>query len=236
MKSIIKKIPFIKSFIRSIDNQYEREKFVFESLQNISENSIILDAGCGSQRYRKFCDHLIYKSQDFGQYTKDIKEGFTTGHNKYEYGQLDYISDIWSINEEDCFFDAIICTEVFEHIPFPNETVKEFNRLLKPGGVLILTAPSNSLRHFDPYYFYSGFSDRWYEKILADNNFKIESIEAVGDYFSFIKVEIFRTMFKSNIIAKLILFPAFVYYSLKAKTTQSINTLCMGYHVIAHKN
>jgi SAM-dependent methyltransferase len=76
----------------------------------------------------------------------------------------------------------ILCTEVFEHIPYPIETLKEFSRLLKKDGKLLLTAPSNCLRHMDPYFFYSGFSDRWYEKFLNDNGFELESIEAVGDY------------------------------------------------------
>jgi len=75
------------------------------------------------------------------------------------------------VGEKDGFFDAILCTEVFEHIPFPIETTKEFARLLKPGGKLILTAPANCLRHMDPYFFYSGFSDRFFEKILGDAGF-----------------------------------------------------------------
>lgn len=52
----------------------------------------------------------------------------------YNYGLLDYVGDIWDINEVDDSFDAILCKEVFEHIPYPNETLKEFARLLKSGG------------------------------------------------------------------------------------------------------
>ena len=29
---------------------------------------------------------------------------------------LDYVGDIWEIEERDDSFDAILCTEVFEHI------------------------------------------------------------------------------------------------------------------------
>ena len=41
------------------------------------------------------------------------------------------MGDIWDIKEKNNVFDAILCTEVFEHIPYPNETIKEFSRLLK---------------------------------------------------------------------------------------------------------
>ena len=239
MKNSIKNIPFFKKLYKKLNNQFERDDFVLAELKKIKANNLLLDAGCGSQRYRKHCSHLIYKAQDFGQYTVDLKKSVGTdgvgGKDGYKYGSLDYIGDIWNINEENNTFDAILCTEVFEHIPHPIETIKEFSRLLKKDGKLILTAPSNCLRHMDPYFFYSGFTDRWYEKFLNDNGFKIESITAVGDYYSWLTVEIARTANINSIFAKLALAPAFFYLCSKKKTTKSVDTLCMGYHVVATK-
>jgi SAM-dependent methyltransferase len=239
MKKPIKSLPIFKTFVKKLNNQYERDDFVINQLKTLSHQSKILDAGCGSQRYKEYCQHLNYKTQDFGQYTTDVKNGIdgdgVGGKEGYQYGELDYVGDVWDINESDGAFDAILCTEVFEHIPHPNETIKEFSRLLKPNGKLILTAPSNCLRHMDPYFFYSGFSDRWYENILKNNNLKIELIEAVGDYYSWLSVELARTALSHSIVAKLLLTPAFLYYYNKKKTVESINTLCMGYHVVATK-
>ena len=234
MLKTIKKV-FFKKFIQGLNNEHFRKKFIENSLKTLEDGKIILDAGCGSQQYKKYCSHLIYKAQDFGLYKKDIKKSYFSSEEDYEYGQLDYVSDIWDINEKNDFFDAILCTEVFEHIPYPIETVKEFSRLLKKGGKLILTAPSNSLRHMDPYFFYPGFSDNWFKKILAENDFQIQSIEPVGDYYSWLKVEIARTMSHHSIFSKLVLLPALIYYSLKKKNNHSIQTLCMGYHIIAEK-
>lgn len=157
------------------------------------------------------------------------------GADGYQYGQLDYVGDIWSIDEKDETFDAILCTEVFEHIPYPIETIKEFSRLLKKEGKLILTAPSNCLRHMDPYFFYSGFTDRWYEKFLADYGFEIESLTPVGDYYSWLAVEMARTAATHSIFSKLLVAPAFLYFYNKKKTETSVDTLCMGYHVTAKK-
>jgi SAM-dependent methyltransferase len=198
-----------------------------------------LDAGCGSQRYRSYCSHLIYKAQDFGKYKTDNKkmlgqEGMG-GKYGYEYGELDYVGDIWSIQEQDEKFDVILCAEVLEHIPFPNETIREFSRLLKRNGRLILTAPSNCLRHMDPYFFYTGFSDRWYEKFLEENGFSVKKIEPIGDYYSWMSVEVMRTAVTHSLFSKILLAPAFLYYFFKKKSPQSIDTLCMGYHIVAIK-
>jgi len=234
----IKKIPLFKNVL-NLDPQFARDDFVIKELMKLKKNSSILDAGCGSQRYRQNCKHLNYYAQDFGEYIIDEKKMIGSagvgGYEGYNYGALDYKCDIWDINEESDTFDSILCTEVFEHIPYPIETLKEFNRLLKKGGVIILTAPSNCLRHMDPYFFYSGFSDRWYEKFLIENGFKIELIEAIGDYYSWLSAEMLRTAMSHSIISKLLLMPAFLYFYNKKRTKVSVDTLCMGYHVVAKK-
>jgi SAM-dependent methyltransferase len=241
MKEILKRLPLVKSWARKLNNLNERTEWVTRQLQNLPRGSLLLDAGCGSQQFRVFCDHLNYKGQDFGQYVVDEKKMIGAEERdlgsgfEYQYGELDYVGDIWDINETDASFDAILCTEVFEHIPHPIETVKEFSRLIKPGGTLILTAPNACLRHLDPYYYYSGFSDRWYENFLTENGFEIEEIVPVGDYYSWLAVEMARTGMANSLISKAILFPAFIYFFSKKKTETSMNTLCMGYHVLAKK-
>jgi len=239
IKNTIRRVPGLKEVYRSLDNQYERDDFVTSQLREIPAKSVLLDAGCGSQRYRKYCGHLDYKAQDFGQYKTDQKKTIVSdspaGDADYPYGRLDYVGNIWEIDEKAESFDAILCTEVLEHIAYPNETIREFSRLLKRGGTLILTAPANCLRHMDPYFFYSGFSDRWYEKVLVDSGFRMERLEPVGDYYRWLAVETARTAAANSIVAKLMLAPAFLYFFNKKKTSVSTDTLCMGYHVVARK-
>ena len=43
--------------------------------------------------------------------------------------------------------DLVLAGQVFEHIPFPWASTMEIARLLKPGGILILTAPSQGHFH-----------------------------------------------------------------------------------------
>jgi SAM-dependent methyltransferase len=223
-------------FRRRLSNEILRRDFVRGQLSKLSGDTLLLDAGCGSQQYRIFCQHLQYRAQDFGQYNADSTEGFTSGlggDSGYKYGKLDYVGDIWNIEEKDSTFDVVLCTEVFEHIPYPVESICEFSRLLKPGGKLILTLPSNCLRHMDPYYFYSGFSNRFLEKFLSDNGFDINLLEPVGDYYSWVAAELARTMRTHGILSWLALAPGLIWYMSQKKTFVSINSLCMGYHVVA---
>jgi len=214
-----------------INNEISRSKWIEKSLK-ILPHGKILDLGCGSQQYRKFCDHLIYRGQDFGKSTY----GFGTEKLEYKYGKLDYIGNCWEVNEADEFFDYILCTEVLEHIPYPVKTLEEINRLLKLDGFLILTVPSHSLRHFEPYWFLPGFSDNWLNKHLPENGFNIEELNPIGNYYSWIFVELVRSI-KLHKMAILFNIPAIVYYYLKSRkpTDEDVKLLTMGYHVIARK-
>ena len=172
-------------------NESARIDWVSNALSKIPNNSRILDAGAGEQQYKKFCTHLDYVSQDFAQYNpSEIENGLQMP--EWNYGNLDIICDITSVPEPDQSFDAILCTEVFEHIPNPLEAIKEFSRLIKKNGFLIITAPFCSMTHFAPYHYYSGFNTFFYEKHLVENEFEIIEITTNGNYFEFIKQEINR--------------------------------------------
>ena len=226
----------LKALFKYKSSQDTRDAFVISELKNLKKNSHILDAGCGSQRYRNYCNHLIYRSQDFAAYNISIKKMF--GQNKqsrYKYGQIDYLGDIWKIDEKDLKFNAILCTEVLEHIPYPNRTIKEFSRLLKPNGFLILTIPSNCLRHMDPYFFYTGFSDRWISKILSENKLEVKKCIQVGDYYSWMSKELYRTIRSHSYLALFFLLPALIWFFIKKENQISRNSLCEGYHILAKK-
>ena len=221
-----------------LNNEYNRIVWVKEQLEKLEKGTSILDAGCGSQQYKKFCTHLIYYAQDFGKYKTDESDSlFTNKKSSYKYGKLDYVGDIWEIQEVDNYFNTILCTEVFEHILYPHETLSEFYRLLKPGGKLILTFPSNCLRHMDPFYFSSGYSNRYMEYFLPKIGFEIKQIKPNGDYYKWLMVEMYRTARKNGFFVSFLLLPAFCYFYFKQRspTIESVNTLCMGYHVLANK-
>ena len=222
---------------RLLDNKYQRNDWIEEQLSLLPENTTILDAGCGRQPYRDVCEHLNYYAQDFGRYEKDEKDSLTAGKDPFVYGRLDYTGNIWEIDEKDAFFDTILCTEVLEHIPCPSRAVKEFSRLLKPGGTLILTVPANALRHMDPYFYFAGFSDRYLSFLLKEHGFQDVVITPVGSYHAWLMVEEARSIRSEGILALMALFPAFLYHYLRQRhpSQKEVNTLCFGYHVTAVK-
>ena len=130
-------------------------------------------------------------SQDFGQY--DGKgDGFGLQTGSWDQTRLDIVSDITSIPEPDSSFDAVMCIEVFEHLPEPIKAISEFSRLIKKNGYLILTAPFCSLTHFAPYHYYTGFNRYFYEKFLPEYGFQILELEQNGNYFEYLAQEIIR--------------------------------------------
>lgn len=224
-------------------NESGRVEWIEKTLKKIPTGSRILDAGAGEQQFKKFCSHLSYISQDFAQYEgSGDSKGLQT--QKWDHGKLDIISDITSIPEPDQSFDAIMCTEVFEHIPDTVAVFKEFSRLLKPGGYLLITAPFCSLTHFSPYHFSTGFNHYFYEHHLPKNNFKILETSPNGNYFEYIAQEIIRipeaakkyTGRKLNIFELFILFLNLrMLQGYSHRNQGSEELLCYGYHVFAQK-
>ena len=49
------------------------------------------------------------------------------------------IGDTQALGIADATFDVVLCTEVLEHLPEPQQAVDEMFRVLKPGGQLLLT-------------------------------------------------------------------------------------------------
>ena len=181
----------LRNLLVGTRNQSTRDKWLKEILKKIPPNSRILDAGAGEQQYKSLCSHLNYVSQDFAQYDgKGDGVGKHTG--RWDYKNLDIISDITSIPEPNNSFDALMCTEVFEHIPEPIIAIQEFSRLLKPNGHLILTAPFCSLSHFTPYHYYTGFSKYFYKTFLSKYGFNIIEIQPNGNFFEYLAQEIRR--------------------------------------------
>ena len=154
-------------------NQHNRDLFIRDIAASAPSGARVLDAGAGPCLYRPLFSHCEYKAQDFAKYAGE-------GH---KYGELDYICDITSIPVPEATFDCVICTEVLEHVPYPDRVITELARILKPGGTLALTAPLISGIHMAPYHYSSGFSPYWYKHFLSASGLKVESCRPNGGFF-----------------------------------------------------
>lgn len=177
-------------------NVSNKDKWIREQLSAIPKGAKILDSGAGEGKWRKSCAHLQYVSQDFCQY--DAVKDTTLLKQDWNYNKIDIVSDITSIPVGDGEFDAVLCTEVLEHVPNPNKAVEELCRVLKPGGTIIITAPFCSLTHMAPFHFCTGFSKFWYENVLGDCGVDIKECISNGNYFDYIKQEVTRLPYASK--------------------------------------
>jgi len=224
--------------IHGTDNLSNRQDWIKRQLLSLPAEQRILDAGAGERQYRQHCGHLRYVSQDFNQYRGDGNGvGLQTGN--WDISGIDIVSDIGNIPEPDESFDAILCTEVFEHLPDPAQALREFGRLLRHGGVLIVSAPFNSLTHFAPYHYSTGFSRYWYEHHLAIAGFRIDAIEQNGNYVDYVSQEVRRcTTYFGRCPWYVMLSIGVILRFLKVNHSNPANMALgtFGYHVRAERN
>jgi SAM-dependent methyltransferase len=161
---------------------FERDHWVAHIASKVKPDSRVLDVGAGPCRYRELFAHCDYKSQDFCQH-----EGSTVGSladkGIWSYGDIDYVSDATAIPVEDASFDVILCTEVLEHVPEPSKVLLECGRILRNGGLLILSAPLTSGLHQEPHHYFGGFTPYWYERELKSAGFESIDVQPNGGFF-----------------------------------------------------
>ncbi|NQV77546.1 MAG: methyltransferase domain-containing protein [Lutibacter sp.] len=157
-------------------NRSRRDIWIQSHLKMIDNDAVLLDVGAGSSPYKEYLSHCKYFAHDFVQLDN------TQIQDEEGYSKMDFISDVLNIPVENSFADAILCTEVIEHVKHPTLVIKELNRIVKKGGKLFLTAPLISGIHQAPYHFYGGFTKYWYLEILAENGFEIIELKENGIY------------------------------------------------------
>lgn len=124
-----------------------REKKAQELMQDllaktlrITKNQTILDAGCGqgivsAYLAKKYgCSIIGITIVPFEIYKAKILAEKLGVIPNVEYSLMDYSNT----NFEDNKFDAVYAIESFVHSPDADATLKEFFRILKPGGILAI--------------------------------------------------------------------------------------------------
>ena len=108
----------------------------------ISSGDIILDFGCGNRSF------LLEKMNSKFKYgigvdydVKNLKKG------NIEYNKIKFVKKLPFKNS---FFDKIFLMAVLEHIDTNKvkSLFKEFERILKPNGIIVLTTPTSRSKRF----------------------------------------------------------------------------------------
>lgn len=161
---------------------YERDRWIASEASRLPGGAVVLDVGAGPCKYRSLFSHCDYRTQDFMEH-KGTSVGPLADIGSWHYGKIDYVCDAAAIPLPDATFDAILCTEVLEHVPEPAAVLHELGRILKPGGRLILSAPLSSGLHQEPDHYYGGFTPYWYQRVLSSAGLQGISVTPNGGFF-----------------------------------------------------
>ena len=102
----------------------------------------LLDVGCGNSPFRHLLDPRRTQYEGL-----DVEEAAHFGYTNPDV--LHY--DGRTMPFTDASFDAVLCTEVLEHVSDPADTIREMHRVLKPGGMLLVTIPWSARFHYQPF-------------------------------------------------------------------------------------
>lgn len=117
----------------------------------------LFDFGCGGAPYRPLFAHCSrYVAADLAAgpaVDRVLKPDGTTG-------------------EPDASYDAVLSTQVLEHIQDPAAYVRECHRILRPGGQLLLTTHGMFEEHGCPYDF-QRWTSRGLEELMVKCGFRV---------------------------------------------------------------
>jgi SAM-dependent methyltransferase len=131
----------------------------------------VLDAGAGTAPYRECFAHCSYMTADW---EASVHPGAR---------RSDIVASLDALPVPDASFDAVLNTQVLEHVADPGKVASELLRVLVPGGRLWLTAPLLWPLHEEPYDFWR-FTAHGLRQVLEQAGFRIERIEPRGGYFN----------------------------------------------------
>lgn len=108
------------------------EKAMRNFSKKFSPENKILDIGCGDKPYEKYfsCEY--------------------TGLDPFPGTKADVRAPAWDIPFPENTFDGVILNQSLEHITKTEKTVLEIKRVLKPGGLCIVTVPHTMRNHSTP--------------------------------------------------------------------------------------
>ncbi|MCL6524173.1 MAG: methyltransferase domain-containing protein [Thermoflavifilum sp.] len=117
----------------------KRLLFIRQALEQLPLYSRVLDVGCGNGVISRYLGRLGFQVLGIDVSEKAIEQARKL--NVWSHVQFE-VMDAEKLSVEAHQFDAIICSEVLEHLHHPDILLKHLKKLLKDNGKLIVTVPN----------------------------------------------------------------------------------------------
>ncbi|MGO8822764.1 MAG: class I SAM-dependent methyltransferase [Desulfomonilaceae bacterium] len=151
-----------------------------------------LDVGCGSKPYERHFNAKEYIGIEIEGRNKDA--------------DFHYDGSIFPFGDEE--FDSVVASQVLEHVFNPKEFLSEINRVLRPGGVFLITVPFVWDEHEQPYD-YARYSSFGLIHLVQNHGFEIvesrKSTDDVRALFQMINTYIYKKTVTNNNLLNLLL-------------------------------
>jgi len=129
----------------------------------------ILDCACGSGYGSAFlaeCGHLVS-----GADVAPVAVAFATHAYSGHHGATFVVADMVDLPYGSGSFDAVVSVEAIEHTKEPARALREFRRVLRPGGTLFITTPQGSeWKPWSPFHEWEARMDQ-FESMLSEAGF-----------------------------------------------------------------
>lgn len=116
--------------------------FMLQVADELEPGLRVLDVGAGDQPYRELFGHVDYRTTDWANSTHPGAR------------RVDYVAPADDLPIPDASFDAVLSTQVLEHVAEPARVLRELHRVLRPGGRAYVTLPLTWELHEEPFDFY----------------------------------------------------------------------------------
>lgn len=125
-----------KNYLADEENHRKNARALIKEVSKITDltNSLILDLGCA---FGFFLDEAR-KLKNCNIYGIEISQ-YAHEHARKYLGPNIYNCEIASCHFEPNFFDAVFLIGTIEHLISPKDVLNNINRILKPGGLLVIT-------------------------------------------------------------------------------------------------
>lgn len=140
------------------------EKYLTSDMQ-------VYDIGCGE---KPFASALNGKVKSY--IGVDVEDGF------YSASSIDLVGTAYDVPIGNGAADAVISSQVIEHLEYPEKAITEAARITKKGGFFFLAFPFLYPLHAEPYD-YTRITEFKIKKVLKEAGFEILEFQRVGGFW-----------------------------------------------------